>query len=111
IVEKSNENNPGIVGLDSDYKETRPQIDFVVDYDRAADLGVRIADIGDTLQTMMGGKIVTAFLSDGEEYDVIIEGERNEQNSFNDVSNIYVRSDRSAQLIPISNLVEIKEYG
>ncbi len=111
LVEKINQDNPGITGLDSDYKETRPQIDFVVDYDRAADLGVRIGDIGSTLQTMMGGKNVTAFLSDGEEYDVIVEGERNEQRSFNDVSNIYVRSDRSKQLIPISNLVEIREYG
>ncbi len=111
VLQKVSENNPGIEGLDSDYKETRPQIDFVVDYERAADLGVSISEIGTTLETMMGGRNVTTFLDDGEEYDVIVEGEREEQRSFNDVSNIYVRSDRTSELVPISNLVEIKEYG
>lgn len=111
MIQKVNENNPGIEGLDSDYKETRPQIDFVVDYERAADLGVTISEIGSTLETMMGGKNITTFLDEGEEYDVIVEGERKDQGSFNDVNNIYIRSDRSGQLIPVSNIVEIKEYG
>merc|ERR1712242_363436 len=75
VIEAVNENNPGIQGLDSDYKETRPQLDFVVDYERAADLGVTISDIGTTLESMMGGKNVTTFLDNGQEYDVIVEGE------------------------------------
>lgn len=111
VIDAVNENNPGIEGLDSDYKETRPQLDFVVDYERAADLGVTVTEIGTTLETMMGGKNVTTFLDDGEEYDVIVEGEREEQSSLSDVNNIYVRSDRTDQLIPISNIVEIEEYG
>ncbi len=111
VIDAVNENNPGIEGLDSDYKETRPQLDFVVDYERAADLGVTVEEIGTTLEAMMGGKNVTTFLDDGQEYDVIVEGEREEQRSFNDVSNIYVRSDRTGQIIPISNVVDIKEYG
>lgn len=111
VIDAVNENNPGIEGLDSDYKETRPQLDFVVDYERAADLGVTVTEIGTTLETMMGEKNVTTFLDDGEEYDVIVEGEREEQSSLSDVNNIYVRSDRTDQLIPISNIVEIEEYG
>lgn len=111
ILSKVEENNPGFAGLDSDYKETRPQIDFNVDYERAADLGVNIAEIGQTLETMMGGSNITTFLNNGEEYDVIVEGERSEQRSFSDISNIYVRSDRSGGLVPLSNLVSIKEYG
>ena len=54
ILEKVEENNPGFEGLDSDYKETRPQLDFKVDYARAADLGVSIEDIGRTLETLDG---------------------------------------------------------
>ncbi|VUD42312.1 Multidrug export protein AcrF [Thalassocella blandensis] len=111
ILQKIEENNPGLEGIDTDYKETRPQIDFDVNYDRAADLGVTISDIGRTLETMMGGRRVTTFLDNGEEYDVIVEGVREEQRSFSDVSNIYVRSNRTGQLIPVSNLVDIKEYG
>ncbi|WMS85816.1 efflux RND transporter permease subunit [Pleionea litopenaei] len=105
------ENNPGFVGLDDDYKETRPQIDFAVNYERAADLGVTIQSIGRTLETMMSGRNVTTYLDRGEEYDVIVEGERDEQRSISDVKNIYVRSSQSQQLIPLSNLVETREYA
>lgn len=111
LIEKVNEDNPGLLGLDSDYKETRPQIDFIVDYDRAAQLGVTIEEIGMTLQTMMGGRNITTFLDQGEEYDVIVEGARAEQRSFTDISNIYVRSNRTDELIPLSNIVTIKEYA
>ncbi len=111
ILEKVEADNPGLDGLDSDYKETRPQIDFNVDYARAADLGVTVEEIGRTLQTLMGGRNVTTFLDRGEEYDVIVEGERAQQRSFSDLNGIYVRSDRSGQLIPLANLVTISEYG
>ncbi len=111
LLEKVNENNPGLAGLDSDYEETRPQIDISVDYDRAADLGVSIEEIGRTLETMLGGRRITTFLDRGEEYDVIVEGERDQQRSFSDIQNIYVPSSRTGALIPISNLVTIEEYG
>ncbi len=111
ILEKVAADNPGFNGLDSDYKETRPQIDFTVNYDRAADLGVTVEEIGRTLQTLMGGRNVTTFLDRGEEYDVVLEGKRSVQQSFNDIESIYVRSGRSGRLIPLSNLVTITEYG
>ncbi|MEM7617143.1 MAG: efflux RND transporter permease subunit [Pseudomonadota bacterium] len=111
LFEKINAANPGFVGLDSDYKETRPQLDFNVDYERAASLGVTIEEIGRTLETMLSGRQVTTFLQNGEEYDVIIEGERDEQNSIADISSIYVKSERTDQLIPLSNLIDVDEYG
>ena len=111
LIGKIQQNNPGLEGLDSSYKETRPQIDFNVDYDTAADLGVTVQEIGRTLQTMMGGRNVTTYLDRGEEYDVILEGERDQQRSFTDIENIYVRSQRSGQLIPLSNMIDISEYG
>ena len=104
-------NNPGFTGLDSGYKETRPQIDFDIDYDAAADLGVRVNEIGRPLQTMLSGRNVTTYIENGEEYDVIMEGERNQQRNFSDVENIYVRSQRSGELVPLSNFITIREYG
>ncbi|MEQ9315390.1 MAG: efflux RND transporter permease subunit, partial [Henriciella sp.] len=101
------ENNPGLTDIDWDYKETQPQYRIQVNYERAADLGVTVSDIGVTLQTMLGSRRVTTYIDDGEEYDVILEGLRSEQNTPNDVQNIYVRSTRSGELIPLSNLVTI----
>ncbi|MEL4424729.1 efflux RND transporter permease subunit [Shewanella indica] len=110
MLEKAAE-NPSLVGLDHDYKETKPQLRVVIDKDRAADLGVSIAHIGRTLESMLGSRLVTTFMRDGEEYDVIIEGNRESQNTASDMQNIYVRSDRSKQLIPLSNLVSIEEFA
>ena len=101
------QNNPGITDIDWNYKETQPQYRIQIDYDRAADLGVTVSDIGNTLQTMLGSRRVTTYVDNGEEYDVILEGVRSEQNSPTDVQNIYVRSSTSGQLIPLANLVNI----
>lgn len=105
------EDNPGLVGLDWDYKETKPQIQVIIDYDRAAELGVTVSNIGRTLETMLGSRQVTTYIEDGQEYDVLLEGERQAQRSPTDIQNIYVRSDRSGELVPLSNVVELVEYA
>lgn len=111
LIEKINENNPGLTDIDSDYKETKPQLRLVIDKNRAADLGVSVQTIGRTLETMLGSRRVTTYIENGEEYDVILEGERSQQNTPTDMQNIYVRSENSGKLIPLANLVRIEEYA
>ncbi|CAN5152701.1 efflux RND transporter permease subunit [soil metagenome] len=103
--------NPGLEGIDWDYKETKPQMRVVIDYDRAADLGVTVSNVGRTLETMLGSRRVTTYIDDGEEYDVILEGERAFQRTPTSVENIYVRSERSGRLIPLSNFVRLEEFA
>ncbi|MCL1066932.1 efflux RND transporter permease subunit [Shewanella olleyana] len=110
MLKKAGENEM-LVGLDHDYKETKPQLRVAIDKDRAADLGVSISHIGRTLESMLGSRLVTTFMRDGEEYDVIIEGNRENQNTATDLENIYVRSDRTGELVPLSNLVTVEEYA
>ena len=110
MLEKAGE-NPKLLGLDHDYQETKPQLRVVIDKDRAADLGVSMSHIGRTLESMLGSRLVTTFMRDGEEYDVIIEGNRENQNTAKDLENIYVRSDRTKELIPLSNLVTVEEFA
>jgi len=111
LLEQIEQSNPGLEGVDWDYKETKPQLQVRIDYDRAADLGVRVGEIGRTLETMLGSRRVTTYIEQGEEYDVIVEGERADQRSPTDLSNLYVRSHRSNQLIPLSNLVQLEEVA
>jgi multidrug efflux pump len=111
LVEKIEQDNFGLVGLDWDYKETKPQLRVVIDYDRAAELGVTISTIGRTLETLLGSRRVTTYIDAGEEYDVILEGERSTQRTPTNMENIYVRSDRTQQLIPLSNLVTLEEFA
>ncbi len=111
LLDKINENNPGLVGIDYDYKETKPQIRVVIDRNRAGDLGVTIGNIGRTLETVLGSRRVTTYIDAGEEYDVILEGERDDQRTPSNIENIYVRSDRTGSLIPLSNLVTLEEFA
>ncbi len=111
LLEKIEETNPGLIAIDYDYKETKPQIQVVIDYDRAASLGVTVSTIGRTLETMLGSRRVTTFIDAGEEYDVIVEGQRDSQRTPTDIENIYVRSDRTGRLVPLSNLVSLQEFA
>ncbi len=101
---------PGLVGADSDYKETRPQMRVNIDRQRAADLGISVTDIGRALETMMGSRRVTTFVDNGEEYDVLVQAGREGRASPADLSAIQVRA-RSGELVPLSNLVTLSEVA
>lgn len=94
--------------MTSDYLETRPSLTITVDKTRAADLGISIQAIGRTLQAMMNESRVTTFADRGEEYDVILQAEESQRASPDDLTNIYVRSETSGQLIPLSNVITIE---
>lgn len=111
LIAKINENNPGLNGIDWNYKETKPQFEVLIDYDRAASLGVTVSNVGATLETMLGSRRVTTYIDAGQEYDVIMEGERDAQRTATNMENIYVRSETTGALIPLSNLVTIKEFA
>lgn len=103
--------NPGLVGVDYDFKETKPQLRVNIDQNRAGDLGVSIENIGRSLESLLGSREVTTFIQDGEEYDVIVEGEYDDKRTPADMTNIYVRSETSGELIPLANLVSIEEFA
>ncbi len=111
LLAKIEESNPGLTGIEWDYKETKPQLRVDIDYDRSADLGVTVGVIGRTLETMLGSRKVTTYIDAGEEYDIILEGERDAQRTPASLENVYVRSARSGELIPLANLVKVTEVA
>jgi multidrug efflux pump len=111
MLEKIEASNPGLESIDWDYKETKPQVEVIIDTNRAADLGVSVNNIGRTLETMLGSRRVTTYIDDGEEYDLILQGERDEQRTTTSLQNMYVRSERSGELIPLANLVQLREMA
>ncbi|MEM8817543.1 MAG: efflux RND transporter permease subunit, partial [Pseudomonadota bacterium] len=100
---------PGLSNLQSDYRERKPKIDVSIDRDRAADLGVSLANVGRTLETILGSRIVTTFIDRGEEYRVILQGADERRQTPSDLRSIYVRSERTGELIPLANLVTLTE--
>ncbi len=103
------ESFPGISRIDSDLKETQPQVLVRVDQDRAGALGVSVRNVGQTLGSLMSEQRVSTFILDGEEYDVVLQAIDAQREGFDDLSNIYVRSSTSGQLIPLGNLIITEE--
>ncbi|MCL4233599.1 MAG: efflux RND transporter permease subunit, partial [Deltaproteobacteria bacterium] len=103
--------NPGLSGVDADYKETKPQLLVDIDRDRAADLGVSLGDVGRTLETLLGTRRVTTMIERGEEYNVILAARDEDRASPADIFNNYVRSLTTGKLIPLSNLVRVRELA
>jgi multidrug efflux pump len=101
--------NPGLINVDTNYKERKPQIRVAVDRNRAADLGVSLETVGRTLETMLGSRIVTTYVDRGREYNVILQGPAAERATTTDLTNIQVRSDLTGQLIPLANVVTLEE--
>ena len=100
--------NPGIVNLDADYVETKPQMLIDVDRQRAGDMGVSVEDISQALQTLMGSRRVSTFVRDGEEYRVIVQADAPDRNSETRLDGVYVRA-RGGAIVPLSNLVHLRE--
>ena len=101
--------NPQLQMLDHDYKETVPQVLVEINSERAADLGISVGAVGQALEAMLGGRRVTTFLDRGKEYDVILEGADKDFAKPGSISNVYVRAKESGKLIPLDNLVVLKE--
>jgi multidrug efflux pump len=102
--------NPGLINLDSDYKETKPQMRIEVDQQRAGDLGVSANDISQALQTLLGSRRVTTYVDRGEEYRVLIQAEREGRQTQADLERIQVRT-RTGLLVPLSSVVTVREVA
>lgn len=100
--------NPSLTNIDTDLKLNKPELSVDVNRDKAADLGVPIETIGRTLETFLGGRQVTRFKRDGEQYDVIVQVAEVERRNPDDIRDIYVRG-RDGSMISLQNLVTVRE--
>ena len=109
VLMKRMQDNPGLTNVQSNYEERKPEMRVAVDRNRAADLGISLQTVGRTLETVLGSRIVTTFIDRDREYNVIMQGRAEDRATPSDLDNLYVRSDRTGELIPLSNLVQLTE--
>ncbi|WP_404384190.1 efflux RND transporter permease subunit [Caenispirillum salinarum] len=107
VVAKARE-YPGFINLDTDLKLNKPQLAVQVDREKVADVGADVAEIGRTLESMLGGRQVTRFKQNGKQYDVIVQVEGGDRATPSDLSAIYVRGADGA-MIQLSNLLTVTE--
>lgn len=100
--------NPGFVQVDTDLRLNKPEIKLEVDRERAADMGVGVDVIARAVETMLGGRKVTRYKREGEQYDVIVQTSPSGRETPDDIEKIFVRG-KSDAMIPLSTLVKIRE--
>ncbi|MET0181634.1 MAG: efflux RND transporter permease subunit, partial [Caulobacterales bacterium] len=93
------------------YEPNSPRVIVDIDRERAAALGVSVQAIGRTLEATMGQRRVNTIQDNGEEYYIYLQAERDERSNIQDLTNKYVRSDRSGELIPLASLVSYQTVG
>ena len=87
---------------------SRPKALLVIDRDRAADLGISMADVGRNLATLLGGNYVNRFSLDGRSYKVIPQAEREFRLTPEMLGDFYLRSARGDQ-VPLSSLIKVEK--
>ncbi|OZI47670.1 multidrug transporter AcrB [Bordetella genomosp. 5] len=101
-------NYPGLQNIDTDLRLNTPELRVQVDRDKMADVGANVDVVGRTLETMLGGRQVTRYKDQGEQYDVIVQVLPRDRATPTDISGIYVRA-RDGSMVQLDNLLQVKE--
>ena len=99
---------PSVVNLDSDLQLAKPQLDIRIDRDKAASMGIAIDSIGRTLETLLGGRQVTRFNMNGEQYDVVVQVPPEKRRTPEDASLLFLRG-AGGEMVQLTNLVSLGE--
>ena len=100
--------NPGFVQPDTDLRLNKPEIFVEVDRARAADMGVSVDAVARTVETMLGGRAVTRYKRDADQYDVIVQTEMRGRTTPEDIEKLFVRG-RGEAMVPMSSLIKVRE--
>ncbi len=99
---------PELTGINTFFRPTAPQLFVEVDEAKALSLGIPVADVYLSLQTMMGALYVNDFNLSGRTYRVQLQADSQFRANPTDVGQIFVRADNGS-MVPVSALINIKQ--
>ncbi|MBL7802381.1 MAG: efflux RND transporter permease subunit [Saprospiraceae bacterium] len=100
--------DPTFANVDVNLKFNKPELQVEIDRLRAAELGVSVLDISNTLQLALSGRRFGYFLMNGKQYQVIGQVDRAERDEPLDLASLYVRNNRGA-MVQLDNVVHFVE--
>ena len=95
---------PSLINVDSDLRLDNPQLDLIFDRDRAADLGVPVSAVAQSLQILLSQAKIDEFIMRGKQYDVVTALASRYRSLPEQIGEIYVRS-QTGTMTPLSSLV------
>jgi multidrug efflux pump len=102
--------NPGMARPRLDYEPTSPRLLVDIDREKAAAMGVSPQAVGSALQALFGSERVTTYIKSGQEYDVILQTDRDQRMNERDLAKVQVRTN-SGSLVPLTSLTKTKVSG
>ena len=103
--------NKNLSRIESDYNRNKPEVKLIINKSKAKDLAISAQTIGETLETLYGGKKITNFNKLGKEYPIIVQQYISDRRNKEGISKIFVRSETNGKLISLANLISFKEEG
>ncbi len=100
--------DPVFANVDADLKFNKPELQVSIDRLKAAELGVNVLDVSQTLQLALSGRRFGYFLQNGRQYQVIGQVDRSDRDEPLDLANLYVRNNRG-QMVQLDNIVRFAE--
>ncbi len=100
--------NPTFQMADVDLKFTKPELQIVINRDKANLLGVSTQNIGQTLQLALSGQRFGYFIMNGKQYEILGELARQNRNKPLDLKSLYVRNN-DGQMVQLDNFVNLQE--
>ena len=107
ILEKARDSKI-LLNADIDLKFNKPELKVEIDRLKAAQLGVSVNDISQTLQLAYSNRRLGYFTKDGKQYQVLGQVARNDRDDPNDLKTLFARNNRG-ELISLDNLVSVSE--
>ena len=99
---------PGLADVTSDLQLQNPQVNVVIDRDKASALGVTADQIENALYDAYGNRWISTIYAPNNQYRVIIELEERWQRDPAALSLLYVRS-MKGELVPLSTVATLEE--
>ncbi len=100
--------DPTFVMADVNLKFTKPELQIVINRDKANLLGVSTQNIGQTLQLALSGQRFGYFIMNGKQYQILGELAREDRNKPLDLKSLYVRNN-SGHMVQLDNFVTLQE--
>jgi hydrophobe/amphiphile efflux-1 (HAE1) family protein len=98
---------PGAVDVNSSLVGGKPELGVHIDRDKAADLGVNLADVAATLRLLVGGSKVSTYEQGGEQFEVRVRSEREYRSDAAGLALVTVPSSRLGA-VPLSDVVALR---
>jgi len=92
--------------LASDLKINRPQSNIEIDRDKAAQLGLTMADVGNAMSAMLGGGYTNYFSLEGRSYKVIPQVQQSSRLNVDQLLNYHIRVP-DGSTVPLSTIATI----